>query len=398
MGRPVNTRPVGRAMKTRRSGGGIDWLLLMEDYQASYTEAYKADPKLHSLPYKVCAERLFSRAIYYGDAYIHALTSCGFSAEQVVPLCQPLQFKWADGADVWNPSEWIAKLPMNSGSPVIIRQLLDRWVLSRILAKQIVSRRPEFVWLFSGVPVAAREVRRWRRYTGHTLLWWSCPLWEDFPYGEFDLILAAIPSLIRVFEEQGIRAAYLPHAFDHRIIQRVPCLESRIPRVAFVGSLSPGHTDRISFLHALSRRVPIDFYGSGVQFLPKDSPLRHSYRGQAWGEDLYSVYGSYLVVVHRNIDVAGTSASAKRLFEAAGMGACVVTESSDGLSSLFAPGEEIVTYSDLEECGAKIETLLSDPAKARAIGQKAQARTLQDHTYYQRTRTLLDYLGVNQLQ
>ncbi len=370
----------------------VDLLLLMEDYQGSFTDAYRADPALGSLPYDACAQRLFSQQIYYGDAYVTALTSHGVFADQVVPLCRPLQFKWARDHGLRNPSEWATRVPLNTAPVRFAKQVTERQVLSRILLKQIARLRPKIVWLFSGIPVTAREIRTWRRHAEHVILWWSSPLRPGFPYTEFDLILTGIPSLVSHFERWGIRTEYLPHAFDSRVLTRVASHEQRILKVAFVGSLSRGHSGRIGFLDSLARRVPVDFYGHGRNLLPADSPLRQSFRGSAWGDQLYSIYGSYLIVVHRNIDVAGASASAKRLFEATGMGACVVTENSDSLPSLFTPDVEIVTYADLQECAAKIESLLSHPEKARSIGRNGQARTLRDHTYDQRIRTLLNDL------
>jgi spore maturation protein CgeB len=223
------------------------------------------------------------------------------------------------------------------------------------------------------------------------MLWWPAALWARYPYERFDLILSGIPSLVEQFRSQGIQAAYLAHAFDRRILQRVPVATERIPRVAFVGSLTSDHADRITFLDALARRVDVDFYGRGVEYLPADSPLRKRYRGPAWGDDLYSIYGSYLVVFHKIIGVVGTSASAKRLFEATGMGACVMAEASDDMPGLFQPEHEIVTYATFDECVEKITDLLAHPEIALQIGQRAQQRTLAEHTYARRVQQILQY-------
>ena len=130
---------------------------------------------------------------------------------------------------------------------------------------------------------------------------------------------------------------------------------------------------------------------------PGAQPLRRSCQRPAWGDDLYAVYGSHLLVVHKNIDVAEKSASAKRLFEATGMGACVVTEESDDLENLFVPDVEIVTYSDLDDCATRIEQLLEEPDKAARIGERGQARTLADHTYRRRVEALVEILQSSEL-
>lgn len=379
-------------MATPKNPRNLDFLLLMENYQGSFTDAFHADPHLSSASYETSAKRLFSRPIYYGDAYLEALRSHGFRADQIVPMCHPLQFKWAREHRVWNPGEWMTRVPGDPAPLRLARHLTDHQVLRRILLKQIALLRPRIIWLFSGVPVTRPEVRAWRRHADHVLLWWSSPLRKEIPYDEFDLILSGIPSLVRRFREQGIRSELLAHAFDPRILSRVACAARRVPRVAFVGSLSSHHADRITFLDALARRVPVDLYGHGERLLPEGSPLRRAYHGPVWGDDLYAVYGSHLIVVHRNIDVAERSASAKRLFEATGMGACVVTEASENLRDLFRPDEEVVTYEDVEDCATKVEALLREPDRAALIGKNGQARTLANHTYERRVEGLLSML------
>ncbi|MGH7889424.1 MAG: CgeB family protein, partial [Thermodesulfobacteriota bacterium] len=341
----------------------------------------------------MCTKQLFSMLFYYGDSYINALDSEGFSGEQIVPKCRSLQYKWAEEHSLWTLPSWVSKRPFRWYWTRGLKTSPELWDSARILTEQIKRLRPRFIWVFSGVPVSNDDLLKWRPYTESILLWWSSPLTPRFPYKGFDLILSGIPSLVRHFQAEGLNATYLPHAFDHRTLQRVPSFAERIPRVAFVGSLSRNHVDRIRFLDSLSRHVEIDFYGHGLDFLPQDSPLRERYYGPAWGKDLYAIYGSYPIVIHKNIDMAGKSASAKRLFEATGMGACVVTEAEDDLGDLFQPEREIVTYSSFEECVNKIKYLLDNPKEAFQIGKQAQARTLKDHSYERRVQQILNYMS-----
>ncbi len=379
-----------RVRSTAHESKRPTFLLLMEDYQGSYTNALLTNPQNSSLPYKACVEQINSTHIYYGDAYIHALASQGYGAHQVVPMCWPLQHKWAAEHHVRVPPSWFASPPFRWLWLLTSKYNVRDWTLHRIVSEQIKRFRPRFLWVFSGVPVSSDSLAEWSSYTERTILWWSCPLDPEFPYDCFDLILSGIPALVRYFRIQGIRCCYLPHAFDPRILQQVSPASDRVQRVAFVGSLSPAHIERISFLDSLSRRVEIDFYGQGVDMLPEGSPLRSTYRGPAWGNDLYSVYGSYLIAFHKNIDVAGRSASAKRLFEATGMGACVVAEASTNMADFFEPGEEIVTYSSLEECVDRIRYLVENPQEAVQMGEKAQRRTLKEHCYENRVQQLVN--------
>ena len=73
---------------------------------------------------------------------------------------------------------------------------------------------------------------------------------------------------------------------------------------------------------------------------------------------------------------------ATRVFEAAGAGACLVTDEWQGLEDFLAPGEEVLVARD----GAEVAELLTglDPGRARAIGEAALERVLAEHTYARR--------------
>jgi spore maturation protein CgeB len=73
---------------------------------------------------------------------------------------------------------------------------------------------------------------------------------------------------------------------------------------------------------------------------------------------------------------------ATRVFEAAGAGACLITDEWQGVEDFLAPGEEVLVARD----GAEVAELLSglDPERARSIGAAALERVLAEHTYDRR--------------
>jgi spore maturation protein CgeB len=75
-----------------------------------------------------------------------------------------------------------------------------------------------------------------------------------------------------------------------------------------------------------------------------------------------------------------------RLFEAAACGTPILSDSWDGLDAFFQPGEEILVTDTTE--GALEAMSLSD-AELKAIGARARARTLEQHTSAQRARELV---------
>jgi spore maturation protein CgeB len=73
---------------------------------------------------------------------------------------------------------------------------------------------------------------------------------------------------------------------------------------------------------------------------------------------------------------------ATRVFEAAGAGACIITDEWDGIDFFFAPGREILIARDGGDVAEYLQTLTTE--RARAIGQAALERVLSEHTYAHR--------------
>lgn len=75
-----------------------------------------------------------------------------------------------------------------------------------------------------------------------------------------------------------------------------------------------------------------------------------------------------------------------RLFEATGVGTCLLTDWKENLSSLFDVDREVVTYRSTEECLERMHYLQNNPDVCSAIAQAGQKRTLRDHTFAHRAQ------------
>ena len=82
-----------------------------------------------------------------------------------------------------------------------------------------------------------------------------------------------------------------------------------------------------------------------------------------------------------------------RVFEAAGAGACLITDAWEGVGEFFEPGEETLVAHDGAEVAEHLRSLT--PERARAIGEAAHRRALADHTYAQRARQVEGVLEGN---
>lgn len=70
---------------------------------------------------------------------------------------------------------------------------------------------------------------------------------------------------------------------------------------------------------------------------------------------------------------------ATRVFEAAGAAACLITDAWEGIEQFLKPDEEVLVARDGQDVAEHLAQLT--PERARAIGEAALERVLQEHTY-----------------
>ncbi len=80
-----------------------------------------------------------------------------------------------------------------------------------------------------------------------------------------------------------------------------------------------------------------------------------------------------------------------RVFEAAGAGACLVTDLWDGVESFLAPGREVLVASGSEEVASFVREV--PPEEAAVIGDRARRRLLSHHTYRHRGEQLQSFFS-----
>ena len=117
-------------------------------------------------------------------------------------------------------------------------------------------------------------------------------------------------------------------------------------------------------------------------------PANVGYLGHVFTRDHNAFNASALAVlnVSRDSMAAYGFSPATRVFEAAGAGACIITDAWEGLAQFFEPGQEIL----VAENGPAVAEILARLTRegAHRIGAAARTRALADHTYAQRVALL----------
>jgi spore maturation protein CgeB len=124
--------------------------------------------------------------------------------------------------------------------------------------------------------------------------------------------------------------------------------------------------------------------GSGWQ--DKDMPANVKYVGHVYTADhnAFNASASGVLNVARDSMAACGWSPATRVFEAAGAGACLVTDAWQGLDDFLVPDQEILVAHSGDDVARHVQD--TTPARAQAIGHAARRRVLADHTYAQRAK------------
>jgi spore maturation protein CgeB len=158
----------------------------------------------------------------------------------------------------------------------------------------------------------------------------------------------------------------------------------------FMGNRMPDREQRVRdlFFAAASCAPDLTFILGGNGWQECDLPDNVRWIGHVPTAD-HRVWNcsARLVLNINRADMAATGYSPPtRVFEAAGCGGCVVTDTWRGIESFLAPGDEVLLASTAEDIVGHLRQ--TSPARARAIGAAARRRVLREHTYTARAAEL----------
>lgn len=354
------------------------FLIIDTYYPAFLNGFYATHPGLEGCDYQEQRQTLMNRCFGTADFYSSNLKKLRHEAEEVVANCEPLQRQWAreHGVKLQQP-KWPWRLLQS-----------DQGWLFQVLTDQVKRNRPDVLYIQNISWTNEVFLNEVRPYVNLIIGQIAYPL-PNRQFRSYDLILTSFPHYVPMFLDMGVASEYFRIGFEPRVLDLVSPLKQQY-QVTFIGAYSADHRNGTALMEQLARQCSIDFWGYGVESLGKDSPIRKTYHGEAWGLDMYRILGQSNITLNRHIDMAGRFANNMRLYEATGMGTLLVTEMKDNLSELFEPGKEVVAYRDAKECAELVKYYLEHEQERATIARAGQQRTLRKHTYYHRMQELLD--------
>ncbi len=393
-------------------------LMRLATNYAPYLDGFYASrPGMGDAPYDVQRRALADDCFLWADFWGRSLARLGYEVWEPVGNAGPAQKAWARENGVsYGETTWVTD----------------------ILAAQVRRFRPDV--LFVGDHNAYRRafIERLRREAPSIRLvlgWCGAPYADEDVFKAHDIILTNIPGLVTRFRGWGARCEYLCHAFEPSVLERIGPPGAPETDFSFVGSVVKHegyHNRREDLLLVLIDKAGLEIWGDvsspteaereavrrarrrydlvhaamavpGMAPLLKSLPKIRTYarmpqppgpnphhvdpriasraRPGVYGLAMYRKIAGSRVTLNTHIDIAIDWASNMRLFEATGVGACLLTERQANLAELFEPDVEVATYGSPEEAAEKARYLLERDGMRRAVAAAGQRRTLKCHTY-----------------
>ena len=166
--------------------------------------------------------------------------------------------------------------------------------------------------------------------------------------------------------------------------------------LGFLGNRLPDREARVEefFLNAAAALPERAFLLGGSGWGDKKMPSNVRYVGHVYTRDHNAFNCTPMAVLNISRDSMARYgfSPATRVFEAAGAGACLLTDAWEGIELFLEPNEEVLVARDGHEVAEHLRRMT--PESAREIGLQAQRRILAAHTYDHRAEQMEAVLGV----
>jgi spore maturation protein CgeB len=354
-------------------------------------------------------------------SYTRMFNTLGISATCIIENAQYLQKRWA------------------------LENNVRTTELKEIIYEQIKKFNPDVLWIEKISYVEKNWINFLRNSIPNIRL---CIASHCAPYNSrilerfknLDFVITCTPGLRHDFEKKGLKSFLVYHGFDPGVLEKTGNMNS-FPQNDFVftGSLLMGggfHNKRIELIEKIFKEnIELKIYGNleklhkirakqSIYFLInflnnikmsryiRNIPLINIYEeyGAArivnyskklvssveppvFGVDMFKLLTNSRIVLNNHGDVAGDYAGNIRLFEATGVGSCLITDYKKNMNDLFSSGDEVVIYNSFDECIEKVKWLLDNENERRKIAKSGQKRTLKVHTVEERCKTLIDIIS-----
>ncbi|MDP6978772.1 MAG: glycosyltransferase [Myxococcota bacterium] len=344
---------------------------------------YRDDEGLRCASYSEQQRSWLERKVGCGEAFLRAMKSRGHDVRQVLCDLEPLQRTWA----------WERGIEVDE----------QNWK-SQILLQQILDYKPEVLFLqgFESLPAPLRLTIK-KQVPSIDLLVIQQGSCNPTPtvlreLARADLLFVSSPALANACRKAGLTPNLVYDAFDPSVLCELPA-PSKLDPASLCGATFLGttgkradHARRERYLARLLEDGLLDVYARQLNANGRIRRGGPRLGGSAntrvhdpqFGIDYFELLQRSRVTLDVHCDSAGGYVGNRRMFEATGVGTCLLTDRGANLPDLFEDGREVVTFSGLADACDKLRYLLEHEDERAEIAAAGQARTLKEHTVHKR--------------
>lgn len=342
-------------------------IFLVKYYDLYQKELLKKIPNWESLNYSSLIKEINDDYFLMYNSFINHLRNNGVDAKLIIPNFFEVQSKWAHE---------------NSN------EVNNKWNYE-IAQKQIEAEKPDILFVNSNFEYWGDFLTSIKKHVKKICTWLSCPFPTNLSFQEIDLVYTLFPPHYELFRQNKINAKLVTAGFDSDILYHIKANNQH--NITFVGGIGAHHKKRTQFLIEISKQLNIEFWGYGFQSsnpiknlyknLITGFAFKNSFRGLAWGIDMFSVLSTSKITLNVHGDIAKNHSVNMRLFEATGVGTLLITEHNKNLKNFFVPGKEIVTFNTAEDAIEKIKYYIENETERDKIAKAGQQKTLNNYNY-----------------
>ncbi len=279
----------------------------------------------------------------------------------------------------------------------------ENWFFE-ILTAQIIEFRPDVFFPHDYVSIKPDFVKKIKRLVPEikVVIGYDGIALNDFSrFSECNLMFSILDKIVDYYNSKGIHSKFVKFGFETGILERIKNNDKKYDST-FVGSLAlfeGGHHERFELLKYLANHTNTKFWILGLTkdwSLTCQAQLTKLYSFQfsdyyniwnlgrknhteVFGLEMYQLLKDSKITINSHIDRAGTKAGNMRLFEATGVGTCLITDWKENIHDFFEVDKEVVVYKTPSECASKIKYLLKNPTEMQKIAIAGQKRTVKEY-------------------
>ncbi len=373
---------------------------LTTNYPAYLRQHYATRPELLDGTYREQHAALMQDCFGWVDYWKNALERYGYTVWDLIGNAEPLQKAWAKEYGV--------------------KYTGDNW-FNDIVAAQIKRYKPDVVFINdynAYTPSFVRQIRQECPSIKLVYGWCGAPYRDAGVFSECDMVLSNISRVVDDLYGAGLRAEKMHHAFAPVLLDRLGREGNSQLDFVFIGSVflkSEFHIRRAQTLAELLNATDLEIWGhvgtashsrSGKKrgisgFIGRAyaamfgkgrnsesdqdrrnlTYLRDRIKPPVYGLRMFEKLKNTRISFNSHIDLSLNESSNMRMFEATGVGSCLLTERSRNIDEIFEPDTEVVTYENANDAVEKVTYLLDNEDLRKRIAGAGQRRTLRDHTF-----------------